>query len=62
MPDNKSKKGRPDRERVDAFDRSEFRQLHKRFPSLSVQAISGAIRCAGPMRRNIVRYLQRKMC
>ena len=57
MADNKKKKGQPDRIRVDSKDRSELNYLRRRFLQCSYQAISGATRAAGPMRKNIVAYL-----
>ena len=60
MADNKKYKGKQDRIRVSATDPSEVEYLHKQYPSLSHQAIHGAIRAAGPMRNDIKDYLQKK--
>ncbi|MCP9749489.1 DUF3606 domain-containing protein [Ferruginibacter sp. HRS2-29] len=60
MPDNKKLKGKQDRIRVAAADPSEVEYLHRTFHMLSHQAISGAIRTAGPMRKNIVKYIKAK--
>lgn len=58
MADNKNLKTKQDRIRVDSKDKSEVEYLHSRFPKLSHQAIYGAIRAAGPMRKDIVLYLR----
>jgi hypothetical protein len=60
MSDNKKYAGKKDRIRVDSKDSSEVEYLHGRFPDLSQQAISGAVRAAGPMRKDIVNYLNKK--
>ncbi|MEO8769400.1 MAG: DUF3606 domain-containing protein [Ferruginibacter sp.] len=60
MTDNKNIKGKQDRIRVDSKDPSEVEYLHRKYPSLSHQAIHGAIRSAGPMRKNILIYLEKK--
>lgn len=60
MPDNKKATGKQDRIRVDANDKSEVEYLHSRFPKLSHQAVYGAIGAAGPMRKDIVAYMEKK--
>ena len=60
MSDNKKYTGKQNRIRVDSKDASEVEYLHSKFPNLSHQAISGAVRAAGPMRKDIVNYLNRK--
>ena len=60
MADNKKYKGKQDRIRVDAKDPAEVEYLHKQYPTLSHQAIHGAIRAAGPMRADIKAYLKKK--
>lgn len=57
MNDNRNKKGKADRIRVDSQDASEVEYLHKKYPDLSHRAIKAAIKCAGPMRKNIEQYL-----
>lgn len=60
MPDNKKNTGKQDRVRVDSKDSSEVEYLHSKFPKMSHQAISGAVRAAGPLRKDIVSYLNNK--
>jgi hypothetical protein len=60
MTDNKKYKGKQDCIRVDAKDPAEVEYLHRQYPSLSHQAIHGAIRAAGPMREDIVKYIMAK--
>ncbi len=60
MSDNKHLTGKQDRIRVAATDPSEVEYIHKQFPMLSHQAVSGAIRAAGPMRKNIIKYIKNK--
>ena len=60
MADNKRKRDGRDRAKVDSKDPSEVEYLHSKFPQLTHQAISGAIRAAGPERKDIVAYLNRK--
>jgi hypothetical protein len=60
MPDNKQKKGKPDRRRVSKTDHSEIRYLQKQYSNLQPMEILVAVRAAGPMRRNIVRFIQRQ--
>lgn len=54
MADNKKLKGKADRIRVAINDPSEIEYMHRQFPHLSHQAISGAIRAVGPMRKDII--------
>lgn len=60
MADNKKSVGKQDRIRVDSMDPSEVEYLHRQFPGLSHQAVSGAVRAAGPLRKDIVAYLNKK--
>ena len=60
MPDNKKNAGKQDRIRVDSKDSSEVEYLHSKFPELSHQAITGAVRAAGPMRKDIINYINKK--
>lgn len=60
MSDNKKYTGKRDRIKVDSKDGSEVEYLHSRYPNLSHQAISGAVRAAGPMRKDIEHYLNKK--
>jgi len=58
MSDNKTKRDNRDRAKVDSKDASEVEYLHSQFPQLTHQAITGAIRAAGPSRSEIVKYLK----
>lgn len=60
MSDNKQNIGKQDDIRVDVNDPSEVEFLHRQFPDKTHEEIVKAIREAGPMRVNIVAYLQRK--
>lgn len=60
MTDNKKHRGKQDRIRIDSKDPAEVEFLHSQYPTLSHQAIYGAIRAAGPMRDDIKAYLKRK--
>ena len=57
MPDNKEYTGKQDRLRVDAHDPSEVEYLHQQYPWLSHDKIKKAIKAAGPMRKDIEKYL-----
>ncbi len=61
MADNKQLKTKQDRLRVDANDPNEVEYLHRQFPKKYHQQIVDAIKVAGPMRANIIRYLEGKM-
>ncbi|HMJ48801.1 MAG TPA: DUF3606 domain-containing protein [Ferruginibacter sp.] len=60
MSDNKKLKSKQDRIRVDGKDPSEVAYLRKQFPGISTRALTGAIRAAGPLRKDIIKYLQKK--
>lgn len=60
MSDNKKNIGKQDDIRVDSNDASEVEYLHQQFPNKSHEEIKEAIKTAGPLRVNIVAYLQRK--
>lgn len=60
MSDNKKKKGTQDRIRVNSQESYEVEYLHSKYPHLSHQAVAGAIRAAGPLRKHIVAYLKKK--
>lgn len=59
MPDNKKDIGKQDDIRVDVDDASEVDYLHQQFPDKSHEEIKEAIKAAGPLRVNIIAYLQR---
>ncbi|MFT3910946.1 MAG: hypothetical protein QM737_16120 [Ferruginibacter sp.] len=60
MKDNKKYTGKKDRVRVDAKDASEVEYLHSKYPALTHRMIRNAITIAGPLRKNITKYLNRK--
>jgi hypothetical protein len=59
MPDNKDQMTQQDRIRVDANDPSEVEYLHQQYPGLSHQQILDAIRVAGPVRADIIAWLDK---
>jgi hypothetical protein len=60
MSDNKSNTGKQDDIRVDLNDASEVEYLHRQFPGKTHDEIKKAIKEAGPMRKDIIAYLQKK--
>jgi hypothetical protein len=60
MADNKTKTGRADRDKVNAMEAYEVEYLHQQYPKLSHQQVRGAVRAAGPERKNIISYLEKK--
>lgn len=61
MADNKKKKDGRDRSKVESKDKSEVEYLHSKYRRrLSHQAITGAIKAAGPVRKNIQAYIKKK--
>jgi len=59
MSDDKKNIGKQDDIRVDLNDASEVEFLHQQFPEKSHEEIKDAIKTAGPLRVNIVAWLQR---
>jgi hypothetical protein len=59
MADDKKNTGRQDDIRVDVNDKSEVEYLHQQFPNKTHQQILEAIKEAGPIRADIIEYLQR---
>lgn len=59
MADNKQNIGKQDDIRVDINDLSEVEYLHRQFPDKTHEQIKAAIKQAGPIRADIVKYLQR---
>ncbi|MDB5203571.1 MAG: hypothetical protein JWQ27_2980 [Ferruginibacter sp.] len=57
MPDNKLLRGAADRRRVASTETHEMRYLKKCFPGRTRKQLLGAVKAAGPMRRNIRNYL-----
>ena len=60
MADNKSNTGLQDRIRVDANDPSEIEYLHSQYPALTHAQIKDAVKAAGPLRADIIAYLNKK--
>ncbi|MBG9377195.1 DUF3606 domain-containing protein [Panacibacter sp. DH6] len=60
MSDNKEQTNQQDRIRVDANDSSEVEYLHQQYPSLTHRQVLDAIRAAGPLRKDIVAYLDKQ--
>ena len=58
MSDNKNKQDGPDRARVVSNEPSEVEYLHQQFPNKTNEQIKTAIKYAGPLRRDIERYLR----
>ena len=60
MSDNKQNRGKQDDIRVDSNDQSEVEYLHKQFPGKSHKEIKEAIKASGPLRSDILKYLEGK--
>ena len=60
MSDNKQFTGKADRDRVSASEPYEVEDLHQKYPSLTHQEVLDAIKAAGPMRKDIIAYLDKK--
>lgn len=58
--DNKKIKTKQDRIRVDAKDTSEVEYLHSKFRALTHKMVWGAIKAAGPLRKDIEAYINKK--
>jgi uncharacterized protein (DUF433 family) len=58
MSDNKKKQDGRDRVKVDLNDPSEVEYLHQQFPNKTHEQIKTAIKYAGPLRKDIERYLK----
>jgi hypothetical protein len=59
MSDNKKNIGKQDDIRVDSNDVSEIEYLHQKFPNKSHEEIKEVIKAAGPLRVDIIAYLER---
>ena len=55
--DSKQNQGQQDRLRVDLNDLSEVEYLHSQYPEKSHQQVKDAIKKYGPMRADILKYL-----
>lgn len=60
MSDNKKNVGKQDDIRVDSNDASEVEYLHRKFPNFSHEEIKKAIKAAGPLRADIIEYLEKQ--
>jgi hypothetical protein len=59
MADDKSKRGKPDRIRINVHEDYEF-EYWKKALRVSGQQLAGAVRTVGPMVRNVKEYLKNK--
>ena len=59
MADNKSKRGKPDRIRININEKYEFDRWKKAL-NVSGQALAGAVRVVGPMVEDVKSYLKTK--
>lgn len=59
MADDKSNTGKQDDIRVDVNDPNEVEYIHRQFPRFTHEQIVEAIRAKGPIRSDIIAYLQR---
>ena len=60
MADNKKKKGWQDRCKVDSKDPGEITWLAGKYPHLDTATIMATIKKAGPSRKSITSFLQKK--
>ena len=60
MTDNKNNNGIPDRVRVDARDPAEVEYLQQKFPGIQHGEVLTAIREAGPVRKDVIRYIEKQ--
>lgn len=58
MADNPEQRGRQDRDRVSADQPYEVEYLHRKFPHLSHEQILEAIKAKGPMRDDVMSFLE----
>ena len=58
MADDKTKTGKQDDIRVDSNDPAEVEYLHRQFPAKTHEEIREAIKKAGPLRADIMKYLK----
>ncbi len=58
MSDNKSNVGHQDRIRIDANDPAEVEYVHRLFPHLTHDQVIEAIENKGPLREDVIKYLQ----
>jgi len=59
MPDDKSKRGKPDRIRINVHEKWEFDYWKKEL-RVSGQQLAAAVRAVGPMVKNVKAYLKDK--
>jgi len=60
MSDNKNVQDGRDRSKVDSQDKNEVEYVHQQFPGLSHEQIKEAIAAAGPVRKDIMEWLNKK--
>ncbi len=60
MTDNKKARDGRDRSKVDSKDPGEVEYVHRQRPGLTHRAVTGAIRAAGPVRKDIMAYPDKK--
>lgn len=58
MSDNKTNVGPQDRTRIDANDPAEVEYVHRQFPHLKHEQVLEAIKSKGPIREDVIKYLQ----
>ena len=59
MPDDRSKRGKPDRDRINVNEKWEFDYWKKKL-NVSGQQLAGAVRAVGPMVKKVKEYLRNK--
>lgn len=60
MADDKSKRGKADRDRVSLGEGYEVEDLHQKYPQFTHEEIRQAIQAAGPSRERVEDYLNTK--
>jgi hypothetical protein len=58
MSDNKTNVGQQDRTRIDANDPAEVEYVHRQFPHLKHEQVLEAIKNKGPIREDVIKFLQ----
>ena len=60
MSDKKDNRGQRDRVRIDLNDPSEVEYVHQQFSHLKHEEVVDAIKKAGPLREDVMKYLRDK--
>jgi hypothetical protein len=60
MSDNKQNAGKQDDIRVDRNNATEVDQLHQQYPTLTPEEVKEAIKVKGPLREDILKFLDSK--